>query len=125
MGNSVLGVYDDLSLVCSSISPTDGNGNASYQVGANRAGAFSFLFLHPTFDAHASFSIFIQETTINDSFQVITSSYPTLPLGSNKTIDKQTFSQKSFDVTVNTLRDAATNPIFVGTLSVCLVGVAG
>jgi len=124
--NTALGVYDDLSLVCSSIAPTDANGNTSYQVVANKAGAFSFIFLHPSFDIYASYSLFIQETSVNDSFQVITDSgTPTLPLGSNQTINKQTFSQKSFDVTVNTLKDAATNPIFVGSLSLCLVGVAG
>ena len=64
-----LGVDDSQLLLCKTLPPTDENGKTEYTTTANFSGGYSFAFYNKNISG--TFAVHIQESAVNDSFQII------------------------------------------------------
>lgn len=117
-------IVDNLNLICAYTPKTNYNGETTYKITGKSGGQYSFLFYHNDLNTYSNFTIFINEKNIDTNFKIVTSNTSELPpLGRNVETTQETFSQKSLDVSINTIKESATNPIFLGAGALCVIGV--
>jgi hypothetical protein len=122
VGASIM-VYDNLSLICTYTSKTNNDGETTYRITAKSGGQYSFLFFHNDIKTSSNFAIYINEKHTDNNFKSVVTKLEELPpLGENVETTQETFSQKSLDVTMNTLTESASNPIFLSTGALCILG---
>jgi hypothetical protein len=117
----ILGIDDELSLVCTQLDPTDLNGITKYICSARESGSFSFGFYNNL--VSGNYSIHIKENESNDTL-LFMNNYSLIDLGENRNKAFEDLKNDLFEVGIQTTIDAMTDPLVVGSGVFCIIGAA-
>lgn len=123
IANANINVYDYLSCACKITKPTDIEGITYYEVKASKTGIVAFGFDYsPEVSSKTNYVVEIRGNEINP-FKILNDElFLGFELGEKKEIDLDKFMEDLSDVSKQSLKEMASDPIWTSTTALCVGG---